>query len=80
MNPIVSIANRINRPCKKNRYKILTFATHESYQTTLAETGHEFLLLRRNGAKEWETKYKPLPKNTYVLDRLSDTEYDIDFI
>lgn len=80
MNPIVSIANRINKPCKKNKYKILTYATHESYQTALAETGHEFLLLRRQGAKEWETKYKPLPKNTHVLDRISDTEYDIDFI
>jgi hypothetical protein len=80
MNPIVSILNRVNLP-KKEKYRILTFPTHESYQTNLAETGHEFLLFNRGGnSKIWETKYKPLPKNTHVYNSITDTEYDIDFI
>jgi len=80
MNPIVSILNRVNAP-KKDKYRILSFPTHESYQTNLAETGHEFILFNRgNGNKIWEEKYKPLPKNTHIFNAITDTEYDIDFV
>lgn len=80
MNPLIFITNKINRREKK-RYKILTFPTHESYQTNLAETGHEFVLLdRKQGNKEWNFNTKPLPKNTTIINDITDLDYDIDFI
>jgi glycosyltransferase involved in cell wall biosynthesis len=81
MNPITTISNKINRKPKK-KYKILTFATHEAYQTNLAlATGHEFYILNRgDGTKQWDKRFKPLPPNTYEYNAISDTEYDIDFI
>lgn len=50
----------------KTKFKILTSATHEGYQTTLAETGHEFYLLSGHGLKTWDFHTRPLPKNTYL--------------
>jgi glycosyltransferase involved in cell wall biosynthesis len=81
MNPLITLANKINRRPKK-KYKILTFATHEAYQTNLAlATGHDFYILNRgNGSKQWDRRFKPLPPNTYEYNAISDTEYDIDFI
>jgi hypothetical protein len=81
MNPLITIANKINRTPKK-KYKILTFATHEAYQTNLAlATSHEFFLINRGaGTKQWDRRFKPLPQRTYEYNAISDTEYDIDFI
>lgn len=80
MNPLIFITNKINR-LEKKKYKILTFPTHESYQTNLAETGHEFILLdRKQGNKSWNFNTKPLPKNTTIIESITDIDYDIDFI
>ena len=46
---------------------ILSFPTHERYQTNLAETGHNFYLWQSEGIKPWVEGYAPVPKNTVLL-------------
>jgi glycosyltransferase involved in cell wall biosynthesis len=46
---------------------ILTFPTHERYQTGLAETGHNFYMWQGKNIKPWETKYAPIPKGHVLL-------------
>jgi glycosyltransferase involved in cell wall biosynthesis len=66
---------------KKDKYNILTFDTHERYQTQLCKTGHNFYSFRSDGAKEWDTNYAPLPENYYVLPPNSIINgLDFDFI
>jgi len=45
---------------------ILTFPTHERYETGLCLTGHRFWAVRAPGIKDWNRTYAPLPTN-YVL-------------
>lgn len=47
---------------------ILSFPTHERYQTNLAETGHNFFLWQ-GGAdiKPWIESYAPVPRGTVLL-------------
>jgi glycosyltransferase involved in cell wall biosynthesis len=45
---------------------ILTFPTHEAYESGLAKTGHNFYAVRAQGIKDWNRAYRPLPPN-YVL-------------
>jgi len=52
---------------KKNKYKILTFPTHERYQTQLCKTGHEFYEFNMQGQKKWNLEQSPLPDNYYSL-------------
>jgi glycosyltransferase involved in cell wall biosynthesis len=47
---------------------ILTFPTHERYQTNLALTGHNFYLWQKPGViKPWVKDYGPVPQNTTLL-------------
>ena len=58
----------INRATKSDRkYNILTFDTHERYQTQLCKTGHNFYSFRYDNCKEWDETYGKLPSNYYVL-------------
>ena len=52
---------------KKDKYNILTFDTHERYQTQLAKTGHNFFAFRYDGCKTWDETYAPQPSNYYTL-------------
>ena len=47
---------------------ILTFPTHERYETILCKTGHNFYSYRAEGIKDWNTDYSPVPKNYVLLD------------
>lgn len=77
-NQTKSILSNTN---KKEKYNILTFDTHERYQTQLCKTGHNFYSFRSDGAKEWDTNYAPLPENYYVLPKNSIINgIDFDFI
>lgn len=51
-----------------NRFplNILTVPTHEGYQSMLAETGHNFYMLRGEGLKTWDFHTRQLPKNHYI--------------
>lgn len=64
---------------------ILTFPTHEAYQTGLALTGHNFYLLQGPGIKTWNTKFRPVPANHLLLDaakgnRQIPAEVDFDLV
>ena len=60
-----SILQAINNTKKK--YNILTFPTHESIQTLMAKTGHNFHLYQGKGIKTWDNKYRKLPDNHVLL-------------
>ena len=52
---------------EEKKYNILTFDTHERYQTQLCKTGHNFYSFRYDGCKEWDESYAKMPENYYVL-------------
>jgi len=64
-NPMQSIISRIQKTDKK--YNILCLPTHESYQTNLSKTGHDFYMLQGDGIKQWDFHTKPLPSNHYLI-------------
>jgi glycosyltransferase involved in cell wall biosynthesis len=49
------------------KFNILTCPTHESYETELAKTGHEFYAWQGENIKTWEPKYRPIPDNYHLL-------------
>lgn len=65
----MSIASTVIRKAKRkdDKLNILTFPTHERYQTNLAKTGHNFYLWQGEGIKPWVESYAPLPKGTHLL-------------
>lgn len=66
---------------KKDKYNILTFDTHERYQTQLCKTGHDFYCFTYDGAKEWDSNFSQRPDNYYRLPKNSIVNYvDFDFI
>lgn len=60
---LINIANR-NKP---EKYNILTFPTHERYETQLCKTGHNFYSFRIEGSKKWNSDQIAIPKNYYTL-------------
>jgi glycosyltransferase involved in cell wall biosynthesis len=50
------------------RYNILTFPTHEAYQSSYAKMPHTFYLWQGKGIKTWNHKYRSLPENVVLLD------------
>jgi hypothetical protein len=60
---IVDIANS-NKPM---RYNILTFPTHERYETQLCKTGHEFYSFTSDRFKRWNTSQVEVPSNYHIL-------------
>lgn len=79
MSKVISIINKSYG--KKDKYNILTFDTHERYQTQLAKTGHNFYSFRYNQCKKWNEEYAPLPENYYILPENSLLNgIDFDFI
>lgn len=76
----LTIINKAIKPTK-DKYNILTFDTHERYQTQLCKTGHNFYSFRYNDCKEWDTIYASKPSNYYTLPQNSIiTGIDFDFI
>ncbi len=46
---------------------ILTFPTHERYETGLAKTGHNFYAWQGPNIKTWNKTYAPVPNNYHLL-------------
>lgn len=65
-SPVRTIINSALRT-PDSEVNVLTFPTHERYQTNLAETGVNFYLWQAEGIKPWVDKYGPVPKNTVLL-------------
>jgi glycosyltransferase involved in cell wall biosynthesis len=52
-----------------SKLNILTFPTHERYETGLAKTGHNFYAWRGQGIKEWNESYAQRPHNYILLNK-----------
>lgn len=79
MSKVIGVINKSFG--KKEKYNILTFDTHERYQSQLAKTGHNFYSFRYNGCKKWNEEYAPFPENYYRLPENSLMNgIDFDFI
>jgi hypothetical protein len=65
-NQLVNILRKAAEP-NRTSYNILTFDTHERYQTQLGKTGHDFFAFIPEGAKQWNTTFAPKPSNYYTL-------------
>ena len=66
MNQVTKIIRRavLGKP---EKYNILTFPTHERYETQLCKTGHNFYAFHAEGMKEWNADYAAIPTNYYRL-------------
>lgn len=75
------VANIINSIEKKEKYNILTFDTHERYQSQMAKTGHNFYSFRYENCKKWRDDFAVKPDNYYTLpDNAIYGGLDFDFI
>lgn len=48
---------------------ILTFPTHERYETQLCKTNHNFYSLYMNGGKNWNVEQTPVPENYHIFNQ-----------
>lgn len=80
MNNIKRIIQASNtKPHEK--YNILTFPTHERYETQLSKTGHDFYALNITNTKQWNKTQTPIPHNYHILPENEICEYlNYDFI
>ena len=65
----LKILNDVQRTSDK--YNILTFNTHERYQTQNAKTGHNFYAFNFDGGKDWYDGHAPTPENYYQMPKNS---------
>ena len=80
MSKVKRIINLANRD-KNQVYNILTFPTHERYETQLAKTGHNFYALNITDGKKWNDSQTPIPNNYYILPENDICDYiNYDFI
>lgn len=74
---IIDIANAD----QKKIYNILTFPTHERYETQLCKTGHNFYSFHLPNLKKWNRSQIEPPDNYYILPEEKVCEYlSYDFI
>lgn len=65
-NAVSSIVRAATRK-ELEKLNILTFPSHERFESGLCKTGHEFYSYRAPGIKDWNVKYAPLPGNYTLL-------------
>jgi glycosyltransferase involved in cell wall biosynthesis len=63
---------------------ILTFPTHESYESNICRTDHNFYAYRDETVKDWNKVYRPLPSNYTLFNQAKrhfqipvDLEFDL---
>ena len=66
MNNVQQIIESCNNG-KKEKYNILTFPTHERYETQLCKTGHNFYSFSMDNNKTWNKDQVAVPENYYIL-------------
>lgn len=72
----IAIANS-----KPSKFNILTFPTHERYETQLCKTGHNFYSFNMSNQKKWNKEQSPVPSNYYILPENNSCSYiGYDFI
>lgn len=75
---VQNIIHKTNR--SKDVLNILTFNTHERYQSQLAKTGHNFYAFMYPNAKEWFPGHGNRPDNYYILPQNTVPSIDFDLI
>jgi glycosyltransferase involved in cell wall biosynthesis len=75
-----AILSAINN--ESGQYNILTFPTHEAYQSNWESLPHRFYLYQGENIKPWSNKYRQLPTNHVLLNGskgqiLPDMKFDI---
>ena len=65
-NQAENIIRRANSE-KPEKYNILTFPTHERYESQLAKTGHNFYIFNAEGMKKWNDAFAPIPDNYHMF-------------
>lgn len=80
---MLSPINAIIKPPTRDEtkpLKILTSFTHESWETGLCKTGHQFYSFFAKGLKRWNYS-RPLPNNYHALpdNTIGDGDYDLVF-
>lgn len=83
-NPVASILRAATRR-EGEPLNVLTFPTHEAYETGLAKTGHRFWAVRNQYVKDWDKTYRPVPDNYVLLNPLREgkqlpVEIDFDLV
>lgn len=81
MNRIVSSLTRAATR-GSSPLNILTCPTHESWESNLARTGHQFYAFRHQSVKDWNYAYRSLPNNYTLLNPdkgFAQLPPDIDF-
>lgn len=73
-NTMESIIRNVNKS-KPDAYNILTFPTHERYETQLCKTGHNFYSFHLPNLKKWNKDQTLPPENYYILPEQSVCEY-----
>ena len=66
----------------EDKINVLTFSTHERYQSNMADIDANFWLINSNKFKLWNTKFAEIPKNHICLNNiysLNDLPNYIDF-
>lgn len=66
MNQVVTI-NRCATRCCDGPFNVIVMPTHERYEVTLSKANCEFWAFRRLGAKDWDTRFAPVPNNYHLL-------------
>lgn len=71
----------IRKTKQKNKLNLLVADTHETFQTNMCLTGHNFYSLSNPIWKSWNSCFRPVPKNYFILkDGKIPEELDIDII
>lgn len=78
INSVDKIIRLSNQP-RKDKFNILTFPTHERYETQLCKTGHNFYSFHVTNNKKWNLQQSPYPSNYYTMPEnevVNGIEYD----
>lgn len=59
--------NIIHKVFNKDKLNILTGCTHESFETNLTKTGHNFYAFQHSSFKKWVSTYRLPPSNYHIL-------------
>lgn len=79
-----SVGSIIKNSIRKNNEKlnILTFSTHERYQSNMSDINADFWVINNTNIKGWNLNFSEIPKNHYLLNNiysLSDVPVYINF-
>jgi len=70
MHPALSNIVRSSTRKSGDRLKILTFSTHERYQSNMADINADFWVINNPKIKAWNSQYAEVPKNHKLLNNI----------